>query len=108
MKTKTLILLALLITTARATDLRLAWDPIPAPALARLKHYNLYQSNGDTNAFVLRAQTTNTNLLLTGYGQGSFYFYVTALTTNNIESDASNIAEAVVPPPPRNLSATGN
>jgi hypothetical protein len=95
--------ISLLTTSLFAVSITIQWDAVPG-----VTQYRIYQSDGNTNAFVLKGTINTNRATLSGYGDGAFYFYVTSYisgggTNASFESVPSNFAVATIPKPPTNL-----
>jgi len=97
-KLPTLLILLTLLTATTFAGVSLQWDPSPSPGIA---HYNIYESPAAATNFTLLASPVSTNLVLTNPVFGTRYF-ATAVGTNQMESDRSNIVTNNLPVMPAN------
>lgn len=101
---KHLLPLFLATSTAYAASVTLTWDPNPEADLAGYRIYYGPSTRNYTNALSFPGRG-NTNSV-TNLTAGTYYFAVTAYSTNNLESDYSNEVAITVPgrpPAPTNL-----
>lgn len=102
------LLVALLLTIpCLAADIPLAWDvPLASDGLSGYFLYAATNAITATNfhSAQIRLPIPLTNgVVLTSIKPGTYWFTVTAVQTNTLESDPSNILVAQVPNPPPNL-----
>jgi fibronectin type 3 domain-containing protein len=96
-----LIIVASLTVSAQGqSGVTLAWDPSPGGAIAGYRIYDGVASRTYTNVIAAGNGTTNT---VTGLAGGVTYFFaVTAVDTNGLESDYSSEVSYTVPLPTNN------
>jgi hypothetical protein len=92
----------LLSSAAVAGDIPLIWNyPAPPPDLGGFRLYSGRVGTTTTNVFsVPKTQLTYT---VTTLPPATYWFYVTAITTNGIQSDPSNLVIASIPAAPGSL-----
>lgn len=97
----TIIVFALLTTTAYALDVKLEWDAHPDPDL---HHFTLYQAEmfeAHTGAWqrVKEIDKPNTTTTITVQDGKNFAWYLTATGTTKGESGPSNVVQLYKPKP---------
>jgi hypothetical protein len=97
----TIIVFALLTTTAYAVDVKIAWDPHPNPDL---DHFTLYQADTSGNATgpwqkVKEIDKASTTTTITVQDGKNFAWYLTATGTAGNESGPSNVIQLYKPKP---------
>jgi len=95
------VLCCLLAGASIAGQVTLAWDPSPTTDIAE---YRLHYGPA-SGVYAQSTNTTATTVTVTGLADGAtYYFAVTAVGTNQLESDFSNeISHSTPPQPPENL-----
>jgi len=89
----------LLVCTACASTFTLQWDSSPSAGVAK---YKLYASTNLSNWFSF-TNTTALTVVVTNLSPAKYWLYATAVSTNGIESDPSNVIAADIPSSPATL-----
>lgn len=100
-------ILALVATVAIANpgEISLKWNASVTPGITNYVLYAHTNAMTETNfTFTIRADT-GTNLTATVYdvAPGQWYFNATAMDTNGVESQLSNVVQYEIPAPPASL-----
>lgn len=105
MKIRATIVLLAAQLSCLAVDVPLAWD---APTNGVAASYVLYASNTAFTSTNFHSATIRlplppaTQVTLNNIAPGNYWFTVTLIAANGLESDCSNILPVQVPPPPSN------
>lgn len=96
-----LTLLAMLVALSASAGVQLVWNAnAPGDGVGK---YVVHHGRSVSGPFTNLVETVTTNAPLPRLASGLHVFYVTAISTNGLESDASSQVIAPVPNAPQNV-----